>query len=99
AVHVCKPVDRLHRAGLARAVRSEEAEALPLVHREVDPAHRGDLAVALDQSARLDRGRPGDGHARAGAARAPSSSGITRHAVSIVPPMLPATAHLWVPTP
>ena len=35
----------------------EEAEHLALLDPQVDPAHRLDIAVVLDQSARLDGGR------------------------------------------
>ena len=40
---------------LARAVGPEEAERLAGGHVEVDPVHRRELAVALDQPTHLDR--------------------------------------------
>src|SRR5690606_34333458 len=40
--------------GLARAVGSEKAEDLALLHRKVDPVDSGDASVALDEALRLD---------------------------------------------
>ncbi len=40
----------LYGGGLARAVWSEQAEALTAAHFEVEGGHGNDLAVALDQT-------------------------------------------------
>ena len=48
--------DHADGGGLARAVGAEHAEALPLVDGEVDAVHGDEIAVVLDEAARLDEG-------------------------------------------
>src|SRR5262249_58048068 len=50
-------LEDLHRGGLARAVRSQQAEHLSPPDADVDAANRFECAVALDQIVHLDRRR------------------------------------------
>jgi hypothetical protein len=47
--------EHVHRGGLARAVRAEQAEELAWRDLEVEAVDRGELAVALGQPARAPR--------------------------------------------
>ena len=101
AVDVREPVDHLHRRGLPRAVRAEEAEALAALDVEVDSVDGHDLAVGLVEPARLDGprawppltirarrfgGRASHPAACAGVLRGGSSRGTAAHAAITVQP-------------
>ena len=61
-----EPEHHPQRRRLARAVGPEVAVDVPGLHGQVDPAHGGELPVALDQPAHLDRRRGGWGQIRTG---------------------------------
>src|SRR5579884_2539583 len=63
------------RRRLPRAVRAEVAEDVARLHRQVDVVDRDDLAVPLDETARLDRTR-GLAHLSAVAAACAAAAGI-----------------------
>ena len=46
--------DHEQRRGLARAVRTEQRDALPRVHHEVDPVDRAVTAVVLHETASFE---------------------------------------------
>ena len=54
--------EQAHRRGLARAVRSEQAEADALRHLQVQSIHGGDRAEALHHPLQLDRGHGSSGY-------------------------------------
>src|SRR5882762_3353701 len=56
AVRWCQAFQDFDGGGLARSIRSEQAEALAGGDGQVEPRHGGDVAVALDQTDATDGG-------------------------------------------